>query len=40
MRDAGERAAVQLAVSRNANQMLMDGRKGVNAAQKNGSRLL
>src|SRR5258705_511027 len=34
--DAGERAAIQLAVSLHADLLLMDDRKGVNAAQRKG----
>jgi predicted nucleic acid-binding protein len=34
--DAGEKAAIQLAVSLNADLLLMDDRKGVNAAQRKG----
>jgi len=37
--DAGERAAIQLAVSLHADLLLMDDRKGVNAAQKRGLRV-
>lgn len=37
--DAGERAAIQLAVSLNADLLLMDDRKGVNAAQSKGLRV-
>jgi predicted nucleic acid-binding protein len=37
--DAGERAAIQLAVSLNADLLLMDDRKGVNAAQRKGLRV-
>jgi predicted nucleic acid-binding protein len=37
--DAGEKAAVQLAVSLNADLLLMDDRKGVNAAQRKGLRV-
>ena len=37
--DAGERAAIQLAASLHADLLLMDDRKGVNAAQKRGLRV-
>ena len=37
--DAGEKAAIQLAVSLNADLLLMDDRKGVNAAQRKGLRV-
>lgn len=37
--DAGERAAIQLAASLNADLLLMDDRKGVNAAQRKGLRV-
>jgi predicted nucleic acid-binding protein len=37
--DAGERAAIQLAVSLHADLLLMDDRKGVNAAQRKGLRV-
>ena len=37
--DAGERAAIQLAASLNADLVLMDDRKGVNAAQRKGLRV-
>jgi predicted nucleic acid-binding protein len=37
--DAGERAAIQLAVSINADLLLMDDRKGVSAAHKKGLRV-
>ena len=37
--DTGERAAIQLAVSLNADLLLMDDRKGVNAAQRKGLRV-
>jgi len=37
--DAGEKAAIQLAASLNADLLLMDDRKGVNAAQRIGLRV-
>jgi predicted nucleic acid-binding protein len=37
--DAGEKAAIQLAVSLHADLLLMDDRKGVNAAQRKGLRV-
>src|SRR5580658_8159239 len=37
--DAGEKAAIQLAVSLSADLLLMDDRKGVNAAQSKGLRV-
>jgi predicted nucleic acid-binding protein len=37
--DAGEKAAIQLAVSLNADLLLMDDRKGVKAAQRKGLRV-
>lgn len=37
--DAGEKAAIQLAVSLNADLLPMDDRKGVNAAQRKGLRV-
>jgi predicted nucleic acid-binding protein len=37
--DAGERAAIQLAASLNADLLLMDDRKGVNAALRKGLRM-
>ncbi len=37
--DAGERAAIELAVSLDADLLLMDDRKGVNAAQRKGLRV-
>jgi predicted nucleic acid-binding protein len=37
--DAGERAAIHLALSLNADLMLMDDRKGVNAAVRRGLRV-
>jgi predicted nucleic acid-binding protein len=37
--DAGERAAIQLAASLHADLLLMDDRKGVNAAQRKGLRV-
>ena len=37
--DAGEKAAIQLAASLNADLLLMDDRKGVNAAQRKGLRV-
>lgn len=37
--DAGEKAAIQLAVSLNADLLLMDDRKGVNAPQRKGLRV-
>jgi predicted nucleic acid-binding protein len=37
--DAGEKAAIQLAVSLNADLLLIDDRKGVNAAQRKGLRV-
>lgn len=37
--DAGEKAAIQLAVSLNADLLLMDDRKGVSAAQRKGLRV-
>jgi predicted nucleic acid-binding protein len=37
--DAGEKAAIQLAVSLNADLLLMDDRKGVHAAQRKGLRV-
>jgi predicted nucleic acid-binding protein len=37
--DAGEKAAIQLAVSLNADLLLMDDRKGANAAQRKGLRV-
>ena len=37
--DAGEKAAIQLAASLHADLLLMDDRKGVNAAQKKGLRV-
>ena len=37
--DAGEKAAIQLALSLNAGMLLMDDRKGVNAAERKGLRV-
>jgi predicted nucleic acid-binding protein len=37
--DAGEKAAIQLAASLHADLLLMDDRKGVNAAQRKGLRV-